>query len=86
MIEEKRILGADIGNGKDECYYNISWRNDGHYTKEHINFPIIKDNMPVGVIISIDENYVNGVIWNDKLPLNEFYKNRNNISVEIDRS
>lgn len=80
-MNDQRVLGVDLSNIPDSSCYSISFKNHGFHTKEHVNFPIMKDGKPVGIIT--EDDIVKGVIWNSKLPLNEFQKRIDGLSFEI---
>lgn len=41
----------------------ILYNNDGFYTKEHINMPIVIEGVCAGLITDVDKDHVHGVIW-----------------------
>lgn len=42
---------------------DISYNNDGFYTKEHIDTPILIEGVVVGTITDVSNELVYGTIW-----------------------
>lgn len=64
MLEDRKIIGVDMSSSEDNSVLNVSWRNDGLYTKECIKKPIMDNerDCPIGVITDVNEDFVSGVI------------------------
>lgn len=64
---------------------DMSFANDGFYTEENINTPILVDGVPVGIITNVDDKLVYGVIWDRYLSRRIFADSRElcDISIEV---
>lgn len=64
---------------------DISFSNDGFYTEENINTPILIEGVPVGAITNVDAKLVYGVIWDRYLSRRIFADTRKlcDVSIEV---
>ena len=62
---------------------DIAYKNDGFYSKENINTPILIEGVVVGSITDVDDDFVYGVIWDKYLSRRIFADNKKLCDVSI---
>lgn len=64
---------------------DVSFANDGFYTEENINTPILVEGVPVGIITNVDDKLVYGIIWDRYLSRRIFANSRKlcDVSIEV---
>jgi hypothetical protein len=60
------FIGGNSNGQRRHPYQHAAaqaYKNDGFYTKEHIDTPILIDGVCAGVVTDVDKEYVYGTIW-----------------------
>lgn len=89
MFLEKSIIGVDIAVGHDQSCIRVRWNNDGSYTKDCVDAPIVdrrtegKGTVCVGTITSVDNKYVRGIVWGRYIIKDLFSNLGTTVSMEL---
>lgn len=81
LLKVQKLINDKTYIINDE-FINVSFRNNGEYTRQCVNMPITLDQTPIGVISEVNSDYVHGVVWS-KFIIERMQENNIPCSVEL---